>query len=324
MPNLPIYERIIWFDRRVRSQKFPNATALSDHFEISSKTARRNIDFLRDRLGAPLEYDPGKRGYFYSDHSFALPFFQAGQEEILSILIARNLLSQSAGGMISKSIHRFSKKLFSEIRDIGLTEERLDEAFSASWTGYSPASSSVFTSTSSALLNSNLLAFTYMSPGDPLSSDRITEPHHLQHYMGSWVLIAWCRMRNDWRKFYLSRMTNVKTLAETFIPKSPEQWKYQINNSFGIFQDEETRTVTLKFTPFRAGWIKEQIWHPAQKMEFLPDGSLNLTLPVSDFREIKLKILQFGADVQVIEPAELRDEIRREIERMVELYQNEN
>jgi len=44
-----IYERFVWFDNQVRAQKYPNATSLAEQFEISAKTAQRDIDFMRDR-----------------------------------------------------------------------------------------------------------------------------------------------------------------------------------------------------------------------------------------------------------------------------------
>ena len=111
MSNYPILERIVWFDAQIRKATYPNASILSRHFELSPKTAQRNIDFMRDRIGAPLEYDPSRKGYFYTDDSFKLPQFPISQEEILSLLIARNLLSSSAGGFISKALNNFESKL---------------------------------------------------------------------------------------------------------------------------------------------------------------------------------------------------------------------
>ena len=52
-----IYERFIWFDSQVRKKKYPNTTSLAGQFEISSKTAQRDIDFMRDRLLCPMEYE---------------------------------------------------------------------------------------------------------------------------------------------------------------------------------------------------------------------------------------------------------------------------
>jgi predicted DNA-binding transcriptional regulator YafY len=56
-----IYERFVWFDNQVRAKKGPNTTTLAEQFEISTKTAQRDIDFMRDRLNCPLQYDPGEK-----------------------------------------------------------------------------------------------------------------------------------------------------------------------------------------------------------------------------------------------------------------------
>jgi len=72
MGDFLVFERFVWFDRQVRQKRFPNARKLADHFELSRKTAQRNIDFMRDRLIAPLEYDPSKKGYYYLDETFGL------------------------------------------------------------------------------------------------------------------------------------------------------------------------------------------------------------------------------------------------------------
>jgi len=320
MGDFLVFERFVWFDMQVRQKRFPNARKLADHFELSRKTAQRNIDFMRDRLMAPLEYDSGEKGYYYLDETFELPHFPVTQEEILSVLLARNLLSHTAGGLISRDIHRFGKKLFAATGRFGLTQNQMDHAFSAAWHGYAPAQGDLFRQVANALLKGHLVRFAYQSPATGQITRRLAEPHHLQHYMASWILIAWCRLRNDWRKLYLARMTDVIVEPETFDPKPADQWQHLLEGAFGIFQAEKTVSVVLRFTPFRARWIKEQFWHPDQTIIRLDDGGLELSFPVADFREIKLKILQFGADVEVISPEELRREVRQEIEKMAKTY----
>lgn len=313
-------ERYYWFDNQVRAGRFPNATALADRFEISSKTAQRSIDFMRDRLDAPLQYDSVQKGYCYSERSFCLPSFQVSQEELIAILLARNLLSESAGGLISRAIQSFGRKLFMTTGHIGLTEERLSRAFSAVWNGYAPSQSDIFRAVVRGLLEKRSLTCQYLSPGTGEITERRIEPHHMQHYMGSWVLIGRCRLREDWRKFYLSRMSHVRLTDEPFDPRPEIEWEHRIHSSFGIFQGGDPVAVVLVFNRFRAQWIREQIWHPGQEVEFLPEGGLKLILPVTDLREIKMKVLQFGADVEVIEPEELRREISDEIEKMTKIY----
>jgi predicted DNA-binding transcriptional regulator YafY len=66
--------------------------------------------------------------------------------------------------------------------------------------------------------------------------------------------------------------------------------------------------------------VREQLWHPTQELRATPEGGVDLTFPVADFREVKMMILQFGGDVEVLTPEALRDEIGAEVARMREVY----
>lgn len=314
------FERYYWFDNQIRVGTFPNASTLAEKYECCDKTAQRAIDYMRDRLHAPLKYDSVQHGYHYTDNSFELPSLQVSQEELLAILLAQNILSSSAGGSISALINRFGKRLFVKMGDLGLDEKWLEEAFSATWNEYAPAEGQVFQRVTKALLESRVLEFSYTSPREKQPTVRSVEPHHLQHYMGSWTMIGFCRLRNGWRRFMLSRMTELVPTNEMFKPRPKSEWADQVGGGFGIFQGSKLIPVTLRFNPFRAAWIKEQVWHPKQTIKVRPDGRLDLTFPVCEFHEVKMKILQFGGDVEVLEPFELRYEISEEIEKMKNVY----
>lgn len=320
MGYIAILERMFWFDAQARRHRYPNASQLAEQFELSTKTAQRCIDAMRDRFGAPLEYYPLKRGYYYREKAFVLPYFQVSPEEILAILLARKLLSSTSGGFISRDIERFSRKLITAAGGQGPDIDRIDRIFSATWTGHAPVRAETVQRISHCLITSRQLRFAYCSPATDQSTTRTVEPHHLQYYMASWVLTAYCRLRNQWRKFYLARMDRVTVSDTTFTPRPPEAWRHCVEGAFGIFQGDKTVEVVLRFTPFRARWIREQLWHPDQKMRALGDGGLELRLPVTDFREIKMKILQFGADVTVKAPEELRTQIAGEIRKMGQVY----
>jgi len=314
------FERYYWFQNQIRAGRFPNATTLAREFECDKKTAQRAIEFMRDRLHAPLHYDKVRRGYMYTDNTYELPSLHVSQEELLAILLAKSILAGSAGGSISEQISRFGKRLFGKMGDLGLDEQRLKESFSASWNEYAPAEGRVFQAVTKALLESRVLEFSYTSPRESQPTMRAVEPHHLQHYMGSWTMIGFCRLRGGWRRFMLSRMTGLTLANENFRPRPQGEWASQVAGGFGIFQGGELKQVTLRFNPFRAAWIKEQVWHQRQIQTEQPDGSLDLTFPVCEFHEVKMKILQFGGDVEVLQPVELRDEIKNEIEKMGGVY----
>jgi predicted DNA-binding transcriptional regulator YafY len=320
MGVFPQLERILWLDRRLKEKLYPNAFQLAEHFEVSHKTAQRDIDILRDRFQAPMEYNPSRKGYHYTEDHFELPCLPASQQEVLCLVLARSILAHSAGGYISREIDSFLEKLFCTAAGIGLTPKAADRLFSATWSGYTPAQEEIFRQVAWALVKQRVVAFSYRSPLSETATFRRAEPHHLQHYMASWVLTAWCHNRCDWRKFYLARMSEVTVLEETFDPKPERSWRHLLEGAFGLFQGDQTVPVTLRFTAFRARWIREQHWHPDQQITENPDGSLDLTLPAADFREIKLKILQFGADAEVLAPESLRQEIKVEIDRMKSVY----
>lgn len=321
MAYVVVFERFAWFDRSVRSGRWPNAAKLADRFEISRKTAQRNIDFMRDRLGAPLVYDPSRRGYRYSDDAFQLTPFQASQEELLALLTARNLLTQVSGGYLSREIDRLGRKLTALCDERLAARGRMGTHFSASWHGHSPVDETLFRTVAQALVQYRLLTIAYCSPVSDRTTRREIEPHHLHHYMGSWVLIAHCRLKDQWRKFFLARISSFEPQTDTFLPRPDKEWRPLIEGAFGIFQGEARLPVTLRFSPFRARWIREQRWHPHQRIQELFDGSLEITFPVADFREVKMMILQFGADCEVLAPEELRREVQWEIGRMAGLYE---
>jgi predicted DNA-binding transcriptional regulator YafY len=77
---------------------------------------------------------------------------------------------------------------------------------------------------------------------------------------------------------------------------------------------------TLRFSPLKSRWIRDQVWHRDQKAKSLADGSLELTFPVADFSEIKMEILKHGDMVAVIKPKSLRELIRAEAESIAKIY----
>jgi predicted DNA-binding transcriptional regulator YafY len=138
--------------------------------------------------------------------------------------------------------------------------------------------------------------------------------------MGTWHLIAHCHLRNSVRDFALGRMMDVAVLEEGFSIPQTFNIRDFFDASFGIFKSKSIREVTLRFSPLKTKWIKDQVWHRDQKRRFLPDGSMELTFPVADFSEIQMEVLRHGAQVEVIKPKSLRDLIKTEAESITQIY----
>ena len=89
------------------------------------------------------------------------------------------------------------------------------------------------------------------------------------------------------------------------------QLREAMQSSYGIFAGPPKAWAKLKFSPQRARWVSREIWHPDQRSFSEADGSYVLEIPYSDERELLGDILRFGAEVEVLEPADLRRRIKR-------------
>lgn len=314
------FEKFYWFDSQIRQNRFPNQKQLAERFETNLSTAKRAFNFMRDRMHAPFDYSHKNRGYYYTNESFELPRFKISQEELLTLLLAKNLLTPSAGGVISDQIASFIDKLTCSDGEVRIDARSLNDSFSATWVGHTPSAPDIFHKTFQCLIGKRLLDFTYTSPKEESTSSRTVEPHHLQHYMGNWIMIGFCHLRGEWRKFTVSRMSDAAILDETFDLRPKTEWEKELQGGYGLFQGGPLTEVILRFNKFRTGWVKGEIWHPKQKVEELPDGSLRLSFPVTKYHEVKMRVLQYGADVEVEAPEELKEKIKEEIEKMQKIY----
>ena len=69
----PPLERMLRIHQALQSGKFPNATKLAREIEVATKTIHRDIEFMRDRLNLPIEFDSQHNGYFYTEEVSAFP-----------------------------------------------------------------------------------------------------------------------------------------------------------------------------------------------------------------------------------------------------------
>ncbi|MHB8766203.1 MAG: helix-turn-helix transcriptional regulator [Deferrisomatales bacterium] len=314
-------ERYYWFDREVRRGAYPNAARLAERFELSSRTALRALDFMRFRLGAPLEYVACRRGFRYTDPAYALPPLLVSEDELLAVLVAQSILAQTARGPVADGIRSLAAKLGTVLGGAG--PGCLTDLLSAAWPGAAPADPAVFGAVLPALAGGRLLDLAYRSPLAAEPTARRVEPHHLRHHGGDWVLTAYCRLRGEWRPFHLSRMAAARDTGEPFRRRPADHWRPRLDGGFGLFQGERLTTVRLRFTPFRARYVAGQLWHADQVACPLADGGLELTVPAADLREIRLKVLSFGADVEVLAPPELRAWVAAEAARTAARYAQE-
>jgi len=308
-------ERIYEFHRRVCGGLFPNARDIVEQFEVSSATAHRDIDYLRDRLLAPLAFDRKRNGYYYEEDGFRLPFEETPR--IVFFLAMLEKMAEEAGLAGLPEVERLRNGLGRLLmKDHG----RLLDRIYCEWVEVDAVAPEVMDTLLVGLLEDRGVCITYQDPKGR-RTERVIEPLKLVNYQGRWYILAFCRLRRAMRLFHTARMTGVRLLDQRFSPDLSQCDRY-LEESFGIFKGEPRHWAQIAFTGEAARVVRCQRWHRRQEMEETEDGVV-LTVPVADFTELIMKVLQFGSRARVITPPELREAMAREIQAMAALYGGE-
>lgn len=177
-----------------------------------------------------------------------------------------------------------------------------------------------FQTVAGALLQRQRLQIRYHSRSDDAETQREVSPQRLIHYRDNWYLDAWCHERDALRSFAVDRLCEAKALAKRAKDITEKELDAHFASGYGIFGGKPKHTAVLRFTPQRARWVAEEQWHPQQRGCMLTDGSYELRIPYSDPRELVMDILKHGAEVEVVEPQTLRDEVASQLQLAAQRY----
>ncbi len=323
-PNASQLIRLASIDSKLRAGKFPNAKELASPFSCSERTIERDIARLRREFGAKIYFDDKRGGYAYSDPTFSLPAIRMTQGELLAIFLAERLLAQYA----NTPLHRRLASAFQKISSFLPEEISLDFHELASTISFQPgpvrdqARDGVFDQLTAAITARRTVAMRYFSQYRNASTEREIDPYHLHNYQGDWYVSGYCHWRKGLRDFALTRILDLRVLERAFsIPASFNKEAY-LKQQFGIEKGGAPQEVILKFSPTQARWMREKVWHQTEQKVSQEDGVLLLKMFVPVTSELKRWVMQYGADVEVLAPEELRDMVAREVKELAERYRN--
>ncbi len=278
------------------------------------------MDLMRE-LGAPLEYDQHQHGFYYTQPNYAFPSISLTESEIIAMTVNDQLLKQYRNAPYYEEI----KKVIAKIMQF-LPAETFNEENAAIFSFVSPPASVVkrrqFEILQHAAAAEKQVQIKYYSPHSNTESERSVDPYTIRNQHGTWYLIGFCHLRNEFRIFALNRILTIECTDIDFYKPGSFSVERFLENSFGIYLDPKIYHVKLKFPAYEARWIRERQWHKSQKMTTTEDGSLILEMDVKGLEDVKRWVLQYGAEVEVLEPAELREAIGREVAGLQKKYFN--
>jgi predicted DNA-binding transcriptional regulator YafY len=291
---------------------YPNCRKAADDLEVSAKTVQRDLDFMRDRFGLPLAYDPLRFGFYYTEPVTAFPTVEVSEGEVISLFVAQKALEQYRGTSFEKPLRSAFSKISQGLRDrIEFQWVDLESAISFRGIGSTVADLELFETVSRAVLRSHRLVFQYKKLSGSKYEQRRVEPYHLGCIENQWYLFGLDLARQQIRTFALPRMRRVLDTRSGFLRPADFSITKYLSASFGVFASKSQHRVRIRFDAFAARLVAERKWHGTQKIKRLGQGAIELSMTLGGIEEVERWVLSWGEHATVLEPKALVSRIRK-------------
>ena len=319
--NKAQYARLMELDRQIRAGRHPNCLTFSADWEVSQKTVQRDIDFLRDQCGAPIEYDRVKKGFYYEDPTWVLPSVVLTEGELLALLVGARAMEQYAGTPVAVELQRVFRKLADSLPEsISIRPESLFADFTFRGPPAKPIDPKVWVVVVRGLLDRRTVKVRYRPFGTKESTPgkwSQISPYHLANLQGEWYVFAVHAGHEDVRQFALPRIEQARLTTHAFdIPADFDPGSL-LSAAFGRYAGGgDIHDVRLLFDKQVADWIAEREWHPDQKIKRKRNGDVELAFPAKGLYEVQRWVLSWGRWVRVLGPEDLKTALLSEIDAM--------
>ncbi|PYJ60964.1 MAG: DNA-binding protein [Verrucomicrobia bacterium] len=295
----------------IHSGKYPNATTLAGELEVSTKSIYRDIEFMRDRLELPVEFDGARNGFHYTEEVSNFPTLQITEGELFALLVAEKALQQYRGTAFERPLLSAFKKMAASLPDtVSLNLADWEQTISFRTSAEPILNVEIFDTLAKATARHGQLLLTYRKPGRKETEPRIVDPYHLANINGEWFLFAYCHLRNDIRTFVPSRIQEAELTGKTFIRPQKFSLEKRLRDTFGVVTGQGEFEVVIRFDELVSDYIREKRWHPSQQLIELEDGGVELRLKLSSLAEIQRWILSWGGQACALAPAELVESLK--------------
>lgn len=308
-------ERFYKIDRLLREQRVVSFATMMAELEVSRATLKRDLEYMRSRLYAPIAFDRDAGGYRLATGSaaesrYALPGLWFSAAEIHALLTLQHLVANLRGGsVLGPHLKAVSARLESALGAADRSTDQVRQRVRILDIASRRMQPEHFETVGSALVRRRRLRITYFGRMRGDVTEREVSPQRLVHYRDNWYLDGYCHLREGLRSFAVDAIRAAEMLATNAKDVAESTLDAVLGSGYGIFSGADVTWARLRFTPARARWVATERWHPLQRTRFDADGSFILELPYSDPRELVMDILRHGADVQVLAPDALRDAV---------------
>lgn len=317
--------RLHLIDQLLNSRASVTLSEFLDTLEVSQATFKRDLEYLRDQLNAPIVYDRDINAYRFErlgayGPKYELPGLWLDGDEAHALLAATSLLERIEPGLLGAQIAPLKSRLRMLMSTESIDPDLIDQRIRLLQNQRRTSSTRHFQKVARSTLEGLRLSITHLNRNTGERTIREISPQRLTHYRENWYVEAWCHTRDAIRSFGLDAIEDVVVMAtpSQIVPQA--QLDVVLSSGFGIFNGQDVQRAVLRFTPSRAQWVSKQIWHPEQKARWLEDGSYELEVPFTDARELISEVLWHGDQVVIVSPESLRASLLAQLRLVTRSY----
>ena len=322
-------ERQMDIDRRIREGTFPSVPFLSTEWEVDERTIKCDIEFMRDRLFAPIEYSRKHKGYYYTEPIWSMPAVTIREGELVALLLARQALEQYEDLPLGALLNNFHEQVLGFVgRQVGVEPDRILKGFSFLPPPSVPVVPEIWDRLSQCLLKRQAVEVDYQS----VSSDKLQiytlDPLHIANIEGEWYLFGRSHYKGDIIQLAISRMAGARESDATFQTLEqfdPADLKKLLFGRYASMQGK-SEIVRIGVDSTYALQVRQKQWHAEQQLVEQADGSVELSFPVSSggsklpYANVVSWVLGMGSHACVRAPQALKQLVAEEIRKMALQY----
>jgi predicted DNA-binding transcriptional regulator YafY len=303
-------ERFYKIELLLRSRGCVAFAALIEALGVSPATLKRDLQYLRDRMDAPIVYDAFANGYRFDAAGGAaaaparheLPGLWFSENEIHALLTMHQLLAGlDDDGVLARHLAPMVDKLQGMLGTDASEARELMRRVKVIGTARRRVPSRHFELLGSALMQRRRVMLRYFKRSDRSTRDREVSPQRLVNHRATWYLDAWCHASDGLRRFALDAVQEAAVLDTKAKNVAVRELEAELDAGYGIYggAGAKLKWATLVFAADAAQWVANEEWHAQQKSRWLPDGRYELQVPYSDPTELMMDILRHGDSVRV-------------------------
>ena len=319
-------ERFYKIDHLLRSRGRVKVREFLDELGVSLATFKRDLEYLRSRMNAPIVWDRALESYRLEESpggsgpAYELPGLWFSPSEARALLTLEHLVQGLEPALLGPQVEPLKARLAALLStgDHSLAEVRQRiRVLPSAARRHAPKH---FEAVASAVLERRRLAITYWNRTRDEETRREVSPQRLVHYRDNWYLDAWDHLRGALRTFALDAMREVALSEGRARDVSEAELDATLASGYGIFAGRKVHWARLRFTPAAARYVAQEEWHPRQRSRWDKDGRYVLEVPYSSDRELLMEVLRHGAEVEVLGPPQLREAVRARARALAGIY----